>query len=440
MNIDMNLLNMNEENNIIHTKKGTYIININALKRYLNLKLNTNNNPYKLCVVKNDKYKRSIAVANNNLEEIFIAENKLEKLNQIVINHQNGKTMNTIKSILGELFDVIALLLIGIAISYLDIRLIGKLLVAALTYLPTKAMAITAFDTRISRFKERKKLRENEPKINEIKNKIKILEKELEQIKRINGYKKVSLTTLSNTIDQISNKPIVEYVNGDESLIGYKVDDKTIKIEDKPKVKDIEIEITNIGNFIKVDIKEDCNINEYMKAIKKLNAEDINQDVFNNALFDAGGLDIIHKKTIYIVKNDYIIYNIINDDDFLYIDERIKHENSLDENLTTEEKVVKSNKLYIDERIIRVNKHNKEYKISRLMHDNSLSTFYVKFFESEDPNRLYFKLDKIEALEAANLILTNLSKIKNIETLVDFNFIDEAINKKEHQKVLTKKV
>ena len=80
MNIDINPIDINEDIKIVHTKKGIYKINLIALKKYLKLQNNTNINPYNLCIVKNDRYQRSIAVSTNDLEEIFIKENKLETL------------------------------------------------------------------------------------------------------------------------------------------------------------------------------------------------------------------------------------------------------------------------------------------------------------------------------------------------------------------------
>lgn len=423
MNIDITPIDMNEDIKIIHAKKGIYKINLNALKKYLKLQNNTNINPYNLCVVKNDRYQRSIAVSTNELEEIFIKENKLESLKKTIRNYENERVLNIFNSTMTEVFDIAAFLVIGTFLFNLKLELVGKIIFAIISYLPTKHISLKIFGSRKENIKKRKELRKLKESFPDIKNQIILLEKELTELKSKSDFKKVSFNILSMEIDLITNKPIIEYIEGNKD----KIIDDTIKIKEKPSIKDIDIEVTNINNITKVEIKEDCNINEYMKAIKKLNLEDINKNIFNNALFDTGMLNVIHKKIIYIVKKDNITYNIINDDEFLYIDEHIKHDNT-------------NGKLYIDERIIRVNKHNKEYKISRLQHDNSLSTFYVKFYESEDPNRLYFKLDKIEALEAANLTLTNLSKIKNIETIVDFNLINEAINKKEHQKVLTKKV
>jgi len=435
MNIDITPIDMNEDTKIIHAKKGIYKINLNALKKYLKLQNNTNINPYNLCVVKNGRYQRSIAISTNDLEEIFIKENKLESLKKKIKDYENERVLNIFNSTMAEIFDLIAFLGIGTFLFALDPDLISKILIAIISYLPTKYIATKIFGSRKENMNKRKELRKLKEDFPNIKNEIFLLEKELSELKSKSEFKKISFNILSTEIDPISNKPIIEYTEGNQN----KITDDTIKIEEKPSIKDIDIEITNKDNITIVNIKEDCNLNEYIKAIDKLNAEEINQDICNNALFDTGNLNIIHKKIIYLIKTDNKIYNIINDDDFIYIDERIKYKDSLT-SFKIKEEVKQSNKFYIDEKIIRINKHNKEYKISRLKHDSSLSTYYVKFFDSEDPNQLYFKLNKIEALETAYSTLNNLSRIKNVGSIIDFDLINNSIIEHKNIKQLIKKV
>lgn len=417
MNIYYNPIDMNEDTKIFHTLKGTYRINLNALKKYLKLQNNTNVNPYNLCIVRNDKYKRSIIVSTNDLEEILIKENKLETLKKIINNYENERVLNIFNIIMTEIFDIIAFLVIGTFLFSLDLNMIFKVLVAIISYLPTKYVSTKIFGSRKENIKKKKELRELKNKFPELENEILLLEKELAELKNKSNFKKVSINILSNEKEPITNKPIIECIDGNKN----KLIDNTIKISEEPSIKDINMEITNIDNVVKVDIKEDCNINEYTKAIKKLKAEDINQNIFNSALFDTGKLDVIHKKIIYIIKDDNKTYNIINDANFLFIDEHTKHYNIGD-------------KFYIDQRIIKINKHNNEYIISRLKHNDELSTYYIKIFDSEKPDEQFFKLDKTEALELAKEILANLSKIKNMETLVDFNFINDTIRENDEKK------
>ena len=226
MNTDYNLIDINEDIKIVHTLKGTYKINLNALKKYLKLQNNTNINPYNLCVVKNDRYQRSIAVSTNDLEEIFIKENRLESLKNKIKNYSDERILNIFNSIMTEIFDVIAFLGIGTFIFTLEANMIFKFLVAIISYLPTKHASIQIFGTRKENIKKRKELRELKESFPELENQIFLLEKELQELKSKSNFKKVSFNILKKEIDSISNKPILECIDENKN----KIIDDTIKI------------------------------------------------------------------------------------------------------------------------------------------------------------------------------------------------------------------
>ena len=260
MNIDVIPINMNEDIKIVHTKKGTYKINLKALKKYLKLQNNTNINPYNLCVVKNDKYQRSIVISTNNLEEIFIKENKLETLKKKIKNYENERVLNILNSTMTEIFDIAAFILIGTMLLNFKLELVGKIIFAIFSYLPTKHVALKVFGSRKENMKKRKELRKLKESFSNIENEIFLLEKELEELKKRSEFKKISFNILSNEIDPITNKPIIEYIVENEN----KIVDEAIKIEEKPNIKDIDIEISNKDNITIVNIKEDCNIKAKM--------------------------------------------------------------------------------------------------------------------------------------------------------------------------------
>lgn len=181
-----------------------------------------------------------------------------------------------------------------------------------------------------------------------------------------------------------------------------------------------EIEITNEENFIIFDIKETCNLKEYLNSIEKIDTKGIDKEISNNFLFD-GTFNKINKKRVYIYINDNIKYNIYFNNEEIAINERI---NTLDlENG------------FIDERILRINKKSKDYKITRLKHDKIKSTFYVKTFSSLDPNENFFHLDKKEALILAREILENISKVPNIKKIINFEEIIDILSLEEKNKL-----
>lgn len=179
--------------------------------------------------------------------------------------------------------------------------------------------------------------------------------------------------------------------------------------ETKPQIRDIDIEITPTDDYMIIDIKEDCNITEYVNALDKIGMKSL--ELTNGTLFD-GRWDIIKRKKIYIINNNNIEYIIYSNDIKTRITEKIKYPEE-DE--------------YIDERVIEID-NNEEYTIIRLKHKKSLSTYYVKSYSSKKPNQEFFKLDKEEALKIAKEILSNLNKISYIENIIDLQRVYLSLN------------
>lgn len=184
-------------------------------------------------------------------------------------------------------------------------------------------------------------------------------------------------------------------------------------------IRDIDIELTYIGNFLMLDIKEDCDIFEYTKALEKKNIKLEDTRITNNALFD-GGLEHIKRKKIYFFKNNNIEYNIYSNDEKIFINERITNpENN-----------------HIDERILEVKRKTGDYKITNLKHDEIRSTYCVKFFSSDKPDYKFFQLGRENAFNIAQDVLNNLSKISAIKTIINLDIFYETIGitKKEIKK------
>ena len=178
-------------------------------------------------------------------------------------------------------------------------------------------------------------------------------------------------------------------------------------IKNEPIIRDIEINVSKHNNFVIFEIMQDCNLKEFMKAREKYAIYDIEKDISNNTLFD-GSFDKINRKQIYIIKQSNYLYNIYINESAIHINERI----------TYEEK-----DFFVDERIIHINKLNNTYKISRMKHDKSRSTFYVKFFSSDKPKEQFFNLGQSEALKISLEIIENLAKIISIEKIINLEHI-----------------
>ena len=184
--------------------------------------------------------------------------------------------------------------------------------------------------------------------------------------------------------------------------------------ETRQEVNNVDIDIVYDGIFSIVDIKEDCNLEEYLNIVTVLDPSNlVNQKVNNSALLDEQ-LYFIKKKKIYVFDIDNIEYNVFSNESEIFIDERVKYDDD---------------DFYIDEHSIRINKDSGHFAIHRLKHRKSLSTFYVKFFLSDKPDYEFFHLDESKALQMAEEILNNLSNVEGIERVIDLLQIQECLTK-----------
>ena len=175
--------------------------------------------------------------------------------------------------------------------------------------------------------------------------------------------------------------------------------------EEDTKHEESKINISNEYGFTIVDIKEDCKTQDFLDISDQHPIEDLNKNVGNATLFD-GSLSNIKKKKIYIKRLDDALYNIYSNDTSIHIDEKLKQLNDNEE-------------VFIDERIIDINKQTGHYKITRMKHSKNRSTFYVKFFSSEKPDYEFFHLYQTDALTIAKETIENTASLENIDKIIN---------------------
>lgn len=180
----------------------------------------------------------------------------------------------------------------------------------------------------------------------------------------------------------------------------------------------VDIEITKDGIFTKVDIKKDCNLAEYVCSVDKLGIKEIDKKIANKTLLD-NGVKLIKSKTIYIFSYNNKNYNLYLDNNIIFIDERIIDQNN-EEN-------------YITEKTVEIDLTNMQYKISTMNHDKHLSTHNIKFYDSRNNESSYFSINKIDALKIMNIILTDLSKVPNINNIINLEFALSNFNLNEEK-------
>lgn len=197
-----------------------------------------------------------------------------------------------------------------------------------------------------------------------------------------------------------------------EKIFGYfkkkkEEQPKTNVVVEQEELKEVDIEISYLGNITKVDIKEDCHISNYVPAIRKYGQEWVEDKIPNSILLE--GLNI-KKKTIYLFEKDNRHYACYSNSDVIVVNEMI----TLDNN-------------HIDDRRIEIRKKDDSYTIHNLKHDEVRSTYFVKFYNSNNPEQSFFQLDKDIALDIAKDMLDSLSKISGVSTIIDLDKISQVL-------------
>ena len=121
---------------------------------------------------------------------------------------------------------------------------------------------------------------------------------------------------------------------------------KTNLVVEQEEAKEVDIEITYVGNITKVDIKEDCHITDYVPTMRKYGQEWVEDKIPNSVLLE--GLNI-KKKTIYLFEKGNRRYACYSNSDVIVVNEMI----TLDNN-------------HIDDRKIEIRKKDDSYTIHNL--------------------------------------------------------------------------
>ena len=82
---------------------------------------------------------------------------------------------------------------------------------------------------------------------------------------------------------------------------------------------------------------------------------------------------------------------------------------------------------HIDDRRIEIRKKDDSYTIHNLKHDEVRSTYFVKFYNSNNPEQAFFQLDKNIALDIAKDMLDSLNKISGVSTIIDLDKISQVL-------------
>ena len=118
------------------------------------------------------------------------------------------------------------------------------------------------------------------------------------------------------------------------------------------------------------------------------------------------------KKVINLFEQENKKYSCYSNENIIFINERIYEENN-----------------HIDERTIKVYLNEDNYIISRMKHDESRSTYYVKSHEKKNPDYEFFQLGKENARAIIEDVLNSLEELPIVKSLLDIDLVKERLKK-----------
>ena len=185
------------------------------------------------------------------------------------------------------------------------------------------------------------------------------------------------------------------------------------------------IVVTNNGNIIRIEIKEDCSLMFfYYEITQKLTKEIANQINMSSILNDSR----VNKKVLYVINEDNKVYNVSYEIDrnnniiydTLFISEKCNQTNNFTE---TTLKILPNNNYTVTKKGInsitsgfKIYMNNKEEE-KKFIEQNKYD-MNIKFKDE-------FILSKKQAFRSINDILGTLKKVDNIETVVQLTKLYE---------------
>jgi len=178
------------------------------------------------------------------------------------------------------------------------------------------------------------------------------------------------------------------------------------------------LEVSYEDNFVIMEIKRDCNINEYMRDSNIYVPEKVEDDIFSTTLLDCG-IENIRKKKIYIFSEGLSLYNVFSTNDTILINEKIKNE------ITDKVK---------DQTIIKIDKLTGNYKVTRINYNKGIEENVINSFAMKYGFDRPMGLNKDDAMIYSLELLKRITNVANIENIINLNLIYGYLNIGDNEK------
>lgn len=181
------------------------------------------------------------------------------------------------------------------------------------------------------------------------------------------------------------------------------------------------ITISKNNGIFKVEISDYITVIDYSEKMKQIDAFGVDSKLTNGVLWN-GNRQRINKGVYFAFSHNGKLYNILNNEEFIKIEERTKIEDE------TEEK------------IITFKMKDADYSYFKCMHDKNGSSYLTRYYGKNETICTNLELSNEEFSNDLNLILSNLETLEEIGTIVDIWMIRQQIFEDLNKKQIKRKI
>lgn len=212
-----------------------------------------------------------------------------------------------------------------------------------------------------------------------------------------------------------------------KQLEKYEETNKQECVKENIEEENVEILVSQVGDFSKIEISDYITIGGYVKKMKSSEEYSILNSICNCVLWN-GNKQKVNKGTYYVLFKDNRIYNFLFNDEKIEIDERTKIAREEEKENITQERVITH---YLTQ---------DDYHYFSAKHEANGNTYYTKYYNKIRRFSMgTLDLTEEETYDEISEVVNNLENINDIENIVDLELIKESILKDLKEKSIEKK-
>lgn len=181
-------------------------------------------------------------------------------------------------------------------------------------------------------------------------------------------------------------------------------------------------DITILENYdlFKIEITDYITASDYLETMKQIDIFELNSKLTNGILWNSNK-QRINKGVYFVFFHNGKLYNILNNENFIKIDERIKIEDT------------------IEEKILTFKIEDANYYYFKCIHDKNGNSYLTRYYGKNGTICADLELSIEEFKNDLNLIFSSLETLKDIESIIDIEIISQQIFEDLSKKNIRKK-